>query len=383
VIHLLIKRILLFILLSLFLLPIAAHAATDDDGQLYLITHLTNIINFLSSLLCLIASLILIYGGFIYVTHANQEEVVERSKFQMINGGIGLFISFAIVGISKLIILMSDSKTPESNGFSPIMFRLTAVVVAVFSGYLIYRKLKGRKQSIKEEQVENFHTKLSIPSEELHTFLLLLCEKKYSFQSGLTNIRGDIDEWHAEYSTDQNSMLLSVYFQERPILSSTVVKSISTQHHTFSENVSLEGEAIPLSSLLLLIHQSFLEQYLQQHHRIEDWVTMKTPSISSDKVFKSLCQLGHQHQQLLAYVSQCTPEQKHFLENSFFRDLEQMIDAFNGLSPTKQHEYEPGLLKRITSLSQQLLSIQETIDMHIERDVAFAFRVIDEKYKAN
>ncbi|PGK51245.1 hypothetical protein CN918_25995 [Priestia megaterium] len=378
-----IKRTLLFIFLFLFLLPISAYAAPSSDGQFYLITHLTTIIKGLSSVLLLIATLIILYGGFGYAFSYNNEEALEESKVRIIYGAVGLFISLGMVGMAKLINVMAGNNPPNTTSFSSLLIGICITVLILFIGFILYKRMKTNNQSLDNERNVQPPSQLCIPSEDLYTFLSILSNKKCSFQSSTTEIRGEMDTWHAEYHTSPSSMYLYIFVNERLVLDSTIKDMNSTQQHSFAENVSLEGESIPLSSLLLTIHQSYIEQFLQQHHRIEDWVKIKTSSISSNDIFHSLCKLGKNHQRLLSYAKQCTDEQKHFLEHSFFQDLEKMLIAYQELSPALRQEHEAGLLLRIAALSNRLASIQESVDIQKERDMAFAFRVIDEKYKKN
>ncbi len=102
-----------FMLLSL---PMAAHAAgvnlgltSDVEGALGLGTQdirvtIASIINVFMGLLGIIAVVIILYGGFMWMTAAGNEERVDKARKMIVSGVIGLAIILSAYAIARFVV---------------------------------------------------------------------------------------------------------------------------------------------------------------------------------------------------------------------------------------------------------------------------------------
>ena len=114
------KYVFALILFSLLMLPMAplAHASTASDirtltgindadlglGRQGLETTIQDIIGIILGFLGLIAVVIILIGGFMWMTAGGNEERVKKGRQFIINGVIGLVIILAAYAIAKFVI---------------------------------------------------------------------------------------------------------------------------------------------------------------------------------------------------------------------------------------------------------------------------------------
>lgn len=79
-----------------------------------------SLINWMLGILALIAVVLILYGGFLWLTSRGEEEQIEKAKRVLINAGIGLLIILAAWGIVLYIleILLGATGTGGTNGTS-------------------------------------------------------------------------------------------------------------------------------------------------------------------------------------------------------------------------------------------------------------------------
>ncbi len=100
----------------LFSLPLAVNAAgvnlgltSDVEGALGLGTTdvrvtIARIINVFMGLLGIIAVVIILYGGFIWMTAAGNEERVDQARKMIVSGVIGLAIILSAYAIARFVV---------------------------------------------------------------------------------------------------------------------------------------------------------------------------------------------------------------------------------------------------------------------------------------
>ena len=124
---------ILTIVLSLFVLPVVVSAAPTDfnGGSNYGLDQaaswglgtntmqdsIKNVINILLGLLGVIAVLIILYGGFMWMTAAGNEDKVEKAKKLIISGIIGIIIILSAYTIAQFVI--SGILSATGNGTNP------------------------------------------------------------------------------------------------------------------------------------------------------------------------------------------------------------------------------------------------------------------------
>ncbi|MBU0649433.1 hypothetical protein KJ969_05065 [Patescibacteria group bacterium] len=81
-----------------------AGIGTADTGQKQLVDIIGTIINVLLSLLGVIFLVLLIYGGFLWMTSRGNEDAVDKSKRLIQDAIIGLIIILAAYAISRFVI---------------------------------------------------------------------------------------------------------------------------------------------------------------------------------------------------------------------------------------------------------------------------------------
>jgi len=98
-----------------FIMPVIVFAQVGNEnlglvrgqtniGNTDFITMIGNIINVIMGLLGVIAVLIILYGGFMWMTAAGNEEKVTKAKKLIIAGIIGLVVIFAAFAIATFVI---------------------------------------------------------------------------------------------------------------------------------------------------------------------------------------------------------------------------------------------------------------------------------------
>lgn len=122
-----IAGIMTFGIVSLMALPMVVGAAdygavpTRSDlqpvlGDATLTDLITSIIGIVMSFLGVIAVLIMLWGGFIWMTAGGEQDKVDKAKKLIISGIIGLVIIFAAYAIASFVIANMQSFTGSNIG---------------------------------------------------------------------------------------------------------------------------------------------------------------------------------------------------------------------------------------------------------------------------
>ena len=97
-----------------FIMPVVAFAQFEDNldllrdesgaGDVGMVEMVGGIINVVMGLLGVVAVLVILYGGFMWMTAAGNEEKVGKAKKLIIAGIIGLVVIFAAFAIASFVI---------------------------------------------------------------------------------------------------------------------------------------------------------------------------------------------------------------------------------------------------------------------------------------
>jgi len=108
------KTIISLVALSLLALPVVAlaqngnygleNAADLGLGSNSLIDTITNVIGVLLSLLGILAVLLILWGGFLWMTAAGDTDKVDKAKKLIISGVVGIVIIFSAYAIASFVI---------------------------------------------------------------------------------------------------------------------------------------------------------------------------------------------------------------------------------------------------------------------------------------
>jgi hypothetical protein len=101
-----------------FLTNTATHVGYDQSQKDYT-TIIANIIKTVLTLVGIIFIVLIIYGGFLYMTSASESEKVKKAKNTIIYSAIGLIIILAAYSITYFVSTMLEAGGTTSPGSNP------------------------------------------------------------------------------------------------------------------------------------------------------------------------------------------------------------------------------------------------------------------------
>ena len=368
-----------FLFLGVFFTFLCSICFAEGPGT-DVVQKLVGITQTLSGIIVGISIMILVYAGFKYATAMGDPYETDKAKSQILFSGIGLMIAMSATVIVRIMgtaldIDVKEAAKASENGPSPIIFFIMGAFALLIIGTIIASVVSGKKE---EETTEETKPESKVDVSVFEHTLSLVMQWKPKFE-----------EKEEATFTSEGSRVLFQYEQSQTTLrffQDDVVYLIST-YRLESKKTDIQfvnGTHFEVSSShhlqLQRIHEQLLQSYIQQTGTFEMWskhLVEKLPSMNLQSRFSALLT---QYQQILPLAYQLNEEERFFLEETFLRDCDLLVDSFLQLKPMQQTEHESKMMEKFEILSSQIKELENRIDSKYERDMVYAFKIIDTKY---
>lgn len=340
---------------------------------------LVSIVMTLSGIITGISVMMIVYAGFKYATSMGDPYETDKAKNMIVSSGIGLMMGMSamvIVRIMSASLEVEEVAKPSQTDSSPIIFFVVGAIALLIIGTIIAAFVTSKGEEEKEEEKETLEKGVDVSV----------------FQDaldGAMNWKPQFEEESDATFINNGSKVLFQYEQTETVLrffeedSVYLISTYKLDSQKVDVQLVREASFEPTSSHYLQlqrIHEQILHLYIQQTGTFETWsshLVSKLPSMNLQSRFSDLLT---QYQNILPLAYQLDEEDRFFLEETFLRDCDLLLDSYLRLKPMQQTEHESMMVEKFDVLAKQIKALEEKLDSQYERDMVYAFKVIDKKY---
>jgi hypothetical protein len=324
--------------------------------------------------------IMIVFGGFKYITAMGDERATESAKSQIVSAGVGLFIALTGNLIASVFLKVGETEPVKPNfPVFPIVFIVLIVIAAFGVLSVALRNKEPQPTGENSDEEKPFEVDVNGHLE----FIDFLSNNSFALKPDTTTLHSEDNVFSVRFLLKEGERLNQLIFvsKEKEYLTSTYSLVSKSQNYSLSEGIEFTGDTDLLNQDLLSIHESLIEQYYRQYFSTQDWTDYLLQSVDSRIVKEKTSSLVKYYETILSYHAQLNSEEIFFLEESFVTDLENLLKPYGKLSDSVQISMESSLLERLSTLHKKLEELEQKINTQLERDVLYAFRVIDKKYQ--
>jgi len=349
-----------------------AYALSPDERvaySIYKVMAVIGVILFLASLF------FLIYSKFI-----------SQRRATVLKGYMGFVLSVILLLISRVFLrlfaphALADTSSMSKNVFFMTLAGIVFVAILLLIGWMVVVRIKTARASKPREKTPP-HTHKTVSMKLCTPFLAYLGRESFQMESDTTYLSTSAFSWHATYEIKEWQHVLTFYQQDLSVCTLVYHKQEEVVDVVVPKGLTLTDVPEDLASVGLSIHRHLYEQYLSQHFSIHKWHEVYVSSISSRNVQEAVSSLLTLHYKVLSYHNQFSSETLIFLNELFPEDVKQLLHPYLRLPVSQQQQMESSLLDKLSLLHKRLASYEEDLNTQLEKDMEYAFRLIDEKYQ--
>lgn len=363
------------ITITLTLFPTLAFALTLEPAE-RLAYSIHRVMTTISTLLFFLSSLVVIYG-----VH------ISRKRQTTTKGFTGMVLSAFLFILSRLFLRLfaPHAFVNSTLTLTEILWTISGIIlVGMIVCVSVWFIFKSWVSSPKKKRIFFLQETANVKQVSLESsppFLAYLSKKTFQIEEGMTYLSSSSFSWHATFEVKDWQHVITLYQQDLAVCTFLYHKQEEVMDVVVPKGLTLTDVPDNLASVGLSVHLHLYEQYLSQHFSINKGHEAYASSISSSKVQEAVSSLLALHYKVLSYHKQFSSETLIFLNELFPEDVKQLLHPYLRLPSSQQQQMESSLLDKLSLLHKRLASYEEDINTQLEKDVEYAFRLIDEKYQ--